>query len=140
MAKVRVNVTRNKKYSQVKSEYLRDARRIIGQATDLVRNDVLKSLHAGSKSGITYVKSNPSRVHVASAPGEPPATDTGFLASHVYKDIEDSGLTGIVESRASYSASLEFGTSKTAARPFMQPALEKNRNKIRRLFQRGFKA
>ena len=140
MVRIRINARRSKKYAKVDNNYLGDARRIVGQATDLVRNDVLRSLQSGSKRGITYIKSSPSRVHVASAPGEAPATDTGFLASNVYKEVENKGLTGIVESRAPYSSDLEFGTTKIAPRPFMQPALEENRNKIRRLFQRGFKA
>lgn len=140
MARVTTSISRNKKYNQVKLDYSSDAKRIVGQATDLVRNDVLKSLHGGFKGGITYTKYNPNRIHTASAPGEAPATDTGFLASNIYKDIEDNGMTGIVESRAPYSAALEFGTSKILPRPFMQPALEKNRNKIKRLFNRGFKA
>ena len=41
-------------------------------------------------------------------------------------------LGASVESNADYSAALEFGTSKMSARPFMQPALEENRPKIRR--------
>ena len=48
-------------------------------------------------------------------------------------DIAAKGLTANVESRADYSAFLEFGTSKMGARPFLQPALEENRAKIKRL-------
>ena len=40
-----------------------------------------------------------------------------------------------MESRADYSKFLEFGTAKMRARPFMFPALEKNRNKIRRMLK-----
>jgi HK97 gp10 family phage protein len=43
---------------------------------------------------------------------------------------------GAVESRADYSGFLEFGTSKMGARPYLQPALEENRPKIRRMFAR----
>ena len=68
-----------------------------------------------------------------SAAGEPPKTDEGILASNIVLKIDTNGLGVDVESRADYSEGLEFGTSKMAARPFMQPALEENKPKIRRL-------
>ena len=42
------------------------------------------------------------------------------------KDI----FRGEVSAETAYAADLEFGTVKMAARPFMQPALEKSRTKI----------
>ena len=41
-----------------------------------------------------------------------------------------------VESRADYSVYLEFGTKDMQPRPFMQPALESQRAKIKALFKR----
>ena len=46
---------------------------------------------------------------------------------------KNNGFKAEIISTADYSAALEFGTSKMAARPFMQPSLEENRPKIRRL-------
>jgi HK97 gp10 family phage protein len=40
-----------------------------------------------------------------------------------------------VESRADYSVHLEFGTQNMKARPFMFPALEANKPKIRRMYK-----
>ena len=45
-------------------------------------------------------------------------------------------LGGSVESRADYSGFLEFGTSTMQARPYLQPALEENKPKIRARFAR----
>ena len=136
MTKIRSTILRQKNYQKVTSEYRRDAVRIIAQATDLVRNTALESIAEGGKSGITYKKYNPSRIHTASGPGQAPATDTGFLISNIHKDIDAYGLVGYVESRAPYSSELEFGTQTMSPRPFMQPAIEQNRRNIRNLAKR----
>ena len=54
--------------------------------------------------------------------------------------LDADNLGASVESGANYSEALEFGTSKMAARPFLQPALEANRPKIRALQKKLFKA
>ena len=100
----------------------------LGIAGNLVRNTAIASIQSGAKSGRRYGK------HTASAPGQAPATDTGFLQSNIVLNIEATGLVADVESRAKYSIFLEFGTSKMKARPFMLPALEENKPKIRRMF------
>lgn len=59
----------------------------------------------------------------ASSPGEPPNIRTANLRDHVHP-IPDSGfLEAQVVSEADYSADLEFGTAKMAARPFLTPAV-----------------
>ena len=83
------------------------------------------SIMRESKTGRTYKRG--SVTHQASAEGEAPASNTGFLVNNVYQKITRNGLTGIVESRAGYSAFLEYGTQKMGARPYMFPALEKTR-------------
>lgn len=78
--------------------------------------------------------------HTASAPGQPPATDSGFLGQNItmnVKSMPNGTIVGQVISAAPYSKALEFGTTKMMARPFMQPALEKNRRKIEALFKKG---
>lgn len=67
--------------------------------------------------------------HVPSKPGEPPNNDTGVLASNI-ETIQAEPLKVLVSSNAPYAAPLEFGTSKMAARPYMRPALQKNRDRI----------
>jgi HK97 gp10 family phage protein len=95
-----------------------------------VEKEAKLSIQRGGKSGVVYQKYNPKRKHKSSAPGEPPASDTGFLVSNIKRFIDGDGLGGEVRSRAFYSKFLEFGTSKMLPRPFMFPALEKNRQKI----------
>ena len=90
-----------------------------------VRTHAIKSIQRGTKSGITYEKIDPRRTHRASAPGEAPATDTGRLASSIQADIE--GKSATVFTNVEYAPWLEFGTRTIEPRPFMFPALEKER-------------
>ena len=131
MARVTTQVIRKKRTKDI--DYAAGASQLIGRAANLVRNTAVNSINQGAKSGVVYEKYNPRRTHRASAAGQPPATDTGYLVSNIFIDVDLDGLGASVESRAEYSSFLEFGTSKMAARPFMQPALEENKPKIKRL-------
>jgi HK97 gp10 family phage protein len=90
-----------------------------------VRSHAVKAIQRGTKSGTVYEKTNPKRSHTASAPGEAPATDTGRLVSSLAADI--NGLRAEVSANTEYAAPLEFGTRKMEPRPFLFPALEKER-------------
>jgi hypothetical protein len=59
--------------------------------------------------------------HVASAPGEPPAPDTGRLRNSTQSEVlaTPDGALGIVSVNTEYAAALELGTDKIAARPFI---------------------
>ncbi len=104
----------------------------------MIANDAKVSVARGPKTGRTYTtrfKTNKTtgrifptedRVpHQASAPGEAPASDTGKLVGSIVGDAQ--GLKGYVEARSVYAIHLEYGTRAMAARPFMVPALERNR-------------
>lgn len=119
---------------------IKNAKRACFKAANLVKNDAIKSIMQGSKTGGTVRKYNPNRTHTQSAAGEPPASDTGFLVSNITADVERTGtgfsrrVTGIVTASAPYAIHLEFGTYKMQARPFLQPALDRNAKKIRDIF------
>lgn len=89
-------------------------------AGQLIENTAEGSITAGAVSGAN---------HVPSAPGSPPNEDTGTLRRGIETRIGGPNLV-VVESKAPYSAALEFGTSRMAARPFMQPATEMNRDEV----------
>ena len=111
----------------------------VTRGTLMVQNTAKKSILEGG-TGKTYEKYNPRRTHTASAPNQSPASDTGFLASQITMDVDvktNGTVVGQVISAAPYSAALEFGTTQMTERPFMQPALEKNRRKIEQLFRKG---
>ena len=46
-------------------------------------------------------------------------------------------VIGQIISAEPYSKALEFGTTQMTERPFMQPALEKNKRKIQSMFKKG---
>ena len=123
-------VKRTKKYNSVNNEYNKITKQIISMAGQMVRNTAVKSIQSSSSGGRTYGN------HTSSAEGQPPNTDTGFLASNIFAIYDTDKLGCDVESRADYSEYLEFGTSKMRARPFMQPALEENRPKIKSMYRK----
>ena len=127
---IRTQVVRNKKYRNVDSQYAKQTRDTIGIAGLLVMNEAKRSIQSSSGGGRTYGN------HTASAAGQPPNTDTGFLVSNIFLDKDNDGMGADVESRADYSVYLEFGTREMQPRPFMQPALESQRAKIKALFKR----
>lgn len=111
-------------------------KRALFESGSLVRGTAIQSIARGTKTGVTYQKYNPNRIHTASAAGEPPATDTGRLVNSIYQDTKKRGKTfvGIVGAGVDYAIHLEFGTTNMGARPFLQPALRKNRKKIINIF------
>lgn len=133
---IRTHTKRINKSRVVLNKYKSTVEAIITKGANDVRNTAVKSINTQSGGGVTYQKYNPDRVHTASAPNTPPNTDTGYLVSNIHVVIDGDKLGASVESRADYSEALEFGTSKMAPRPFMQPALEENRPKIRRMYAR----
>ena len=75
----------------------------------------------GIKHGRVYTHGNVA--HQASAPGEPPAVDTGNLKNSWYmRKTRGSRTFGF---SAEYAPHLEFGTVRMAARPFFLPAIVK---------------
>ena len=112
---------------------MENAESLIYKATAMVHRRVIQSISRDAKTGITYGK------HQASAAGEAPATDTGFLVGSITFKVDKGKeeVTGKVIASAPYAAHLEFGTSTIAPRPYMQPALEQNRKKIEKMFRDG---
>ncbi len=116
--------------------------------------DIKRSMVAGT--GQTYMKGkNKNIVHVASAPGEPPAVDTGRLRASISTNWSDSFLsrgktdskalpedgigkparrenlfTVVVGTNVVYAPWLEMGTRRMAARPFVRPAFDRMRSRI----------
>ncbi len=133
---IRVKGKRISKSKAVLGKYDKQLKQIIAVGGQMVMNEAKQSIHSHGSSGRTYEKYNPRRTHTASSAGNPPNTDTGYLANNIYLEIDTDGLGADVESRAEYSEFLEFGTSKMLPRPFLQPALEANRRKIIQMFAR----
>jgi HK97 gp10 family phage protein len=111
----------------------------VTRGTMMVQNTAKKSIMAGG-TGATVQKYEPRRTHTQSAPNQPPASDTGFLVSQITMDVDvkpNGTVVGQIISAAPYSKHLEFGTVNMTERPFMQPALMKNKRKIQAMFKKG---
>lgn len=88
------------------------------------------------------------KIHRASAPGEPPAVDTGRLRSSITHDVQVQGneVVGLVGTNIEYARRLELGfvgtdrlgrTVNQAARPFLRPAVFNNKAEIIRQMETG---
>lgn len=94
-----------------------------------------------SKSGKTIY----GKPHRASAPGEPPAVDTGALRNSIHY-VERRGL-GIVGTNMRKAPALEFGTNtagksrkvRIAKRPFFRPAKARVEKKLGRTIAQALK-
>lgn len=110
-----------------------EMRRVAGEAALLVRNDAVKSIMTGARSGRVYRRK--SVKHQASAPGEPPKTDTGRLAGSITWDLAPGRVArAFVRVALGVGKMLELGTAKMAARPFLHPAVQRNKAKIEARF------
>ena len=116
----------------------RNISRVIEATALTINRDVKDLIDRGAKSGRVYQRRNIE--HRASAPGEAPATDTGFLVSDssIYYE-RNTPLSATVGSRLAYAYYLEFGTVRIAPRPAWLPATEKNREKFNRLLEEGIR-
>ncbi len=136
-----LKITNLKAFNKKLEKRLQDnkVKEYVTRGTMMVQNTAKESILKGG-TGRTYEKYEPRRTHTASAPNQPPASDTGFLVSQITMDVDvksNGTVVGQIISSAPYSKALEFGTTQMTERPFMQPALEKNRRKIERLFKKG---
>ena len=99
-----------------------------------VTTHAIYSISRGTKTGKQYKRGK--KMHRASAPGEAPARDGGRLESSIVADI--TGLTAEVSTNLQYAAPLEFGTVNMEPRPFLQPALDANKEKFKQRLMRLF--
>jgi HK97 gp10 family phage protein len=94
---------------------------------------MVDSIKTGSKSGKTYTRNGMS--HQSSAPGQPPANDTGKLIESI--KVEKRKNTSTLKIDADYAGYLEYGTSKMRPRPFILPALMKIKKKLMTMIKRN---
>ena len=130
----------------------------MGQACAAVRMEAINSMRVPKTGRVyhTYFYTTPSgklakigkrwKPHQASAPGEPPAIDTGELVEHISIQVINNGRegqVGIPENAVSkvsgkqigkIGRGLEYGTSKIKPRPWLRPAFENSMPKIARIF------
>jgi HK97 gp10 family phage protein len=96
----------------------------------LVETDAKKSIQSKSpgKSVKRYREGGSSSNHIASSEGNAPNTDTGRLVSSINTEPADEAV--FVGTSLEYGKFLEFGTSAMGERPWLIPALNKNKKTI----------
>jgi HK97 gp10 family phage protein len=97
----------------------------------LVEGTAKKKISHGGRSGRLYSGRRGGRSHQASAPGQPPKTDTGRLVASITHNFEH--MSAEVGSDVLYAPYLEMGTSKMSPRPWLKPSLDENEGNIQRL-------
>lgn len=122
--------------SGIRQEVVAQLKKALVSIGNDVQRTMVDSIRSGNKKGRVYQRGE--RYHIASAPGEAPATDTGRLvgAIGVFPNLDALEVEiGIKRPMVDYAASLEFGTRTVAPRPFVLPAGEKNRENAFKKFQ-----
>ena len=109
-------------------------------AGEVVATEVRRNIQTSPRGGRTYVKTHPNRTHTASAAGESPATDLGFLVRsiQVEPDLQNLRVRIIsLHSIAPYAKRLEYGdlSSRLAPRPFMFKGLNAKKQQAIRIVQ-----
>lgn len=109
-------------FADIAAKMAPQAGRIVNATIHRIEGRVKGSL-SGSRTGRLYKRgARGTIVHQASAPGEPPATDTGNLVDSVGSRM--IGPTeGEVTVGAEYAAILELGGVYLAPRPYFAPAV-----------------
>lgn len=116
--------------------------KVVGQACGIVQKDIMESMRDTPTQSVGYHTYNKKILHYPSLPNNPPAVDTGTLRRSITFDVEtdESKVTGRIGSTIldpPYGAYLEFGTSRMIQRPWLRPALERNREVIKENIREG---
>lgn len=118
---------------QLLADLLPEAAAVVVRTAYDINQDMQRRFVQG-KSGRRY------GAHVASAPGEAPAVDTGHLRNSVQVQRPET-FEALVTVGAEYAAHLEFGTRRMEARPYMGPAFAaiapEFEDAMKRLFDAG---
>jgi len=106
------------------------------ESANLIRNEAIKSIQDGSagETVTRYTANGNAYEHTASEEGSAPNTDTGRLVSSVQVEVTPLGI--FVGSTLEYAGHLEYGTKTMGARPWLIPAVEKNKAAIERLMRK----
>lgn len=104
-----------------------------------LRDEISSTLErAAVGKGLVYDRASGNGEYRASAPGDPPARDTGRLINSIQANRQTDDLYEIGPAEASYRGDtpeypvyLEFGTARMAPRPFMRPSIASFKQGIR---------
>lgn len=116
--------------------------KVVGQACGIVQKDIMESMRDTPTQSVGYHTYNKNELHYPSLPNNPPAVDSGDLRRSITFTVETEenkviGRVGSTKNDPPYGAYLEFGTSRMIQRPWLKPALERNREVIKEHIREG---
>lgn len=136
----------NIRLGRIKDETVAEVRRALKRGGLAIENTAVEKIINPPKTGRIYPsRGRKGQKHQASAPGQPPAADTGELHGSI-TTVENSTAEVLrVETAANapYAIPLEEGTSdsRMEPRPFMAPSFDENvgsvRENVRNAIRRG---
>ncbi len=106
----------------------RALRVLVAEGVNIVRLSMLQS----PADGIAYIKKS-GKIHIASSPGNPPRPDDGNLINSIRGD-KRSKLNYAIIAASENAVGLEFGTTRTAPRPYMGPMILKLEPRVPKVF------
>lgn len=122
-------------------------------AGEVVATEARRSVQNSPRGGVTYQKyntkrgkrGNPRREHTASAAGEAPATDLGFLVRSITTEVDPTNVRVFVlcaHAIAPYAKVLEYGSMSRniEPRPFMRPALRAKQKQVEAIVRQAVRA
>lgn len=116
--------------------------KVVGQACGIIQKDIMESMRDTPTQSVGYHTYNKKELHYPSLPNNPPAVDSGDLRRSITFTVKTEenkviGRVGSTKNDPPYGAYLEFGTSRMIQRPWLRPALERNREVIKEHIREG---
>lgn len=113
------------------------AETVMDASADVYVGEVRRRIESSEPAGRWYTsKRSRGARHHASAPGQPPAIDTGTLIQSIDTQSAGTGFQRVVQAgvssreAATYVLALELGTSRMAPRPVWLPSLDAVRGRL----------
>lgn len=109
----------------------------IGKCCALIQAEAQRSMtETKVNSDVSYGKHN----HHPSLPNNPPAVDTGLLRMSITYTVEETngkiiGKVGSTLKNPPYGAYQEYGTSRMQPRPWLKPAIEKTKDRVKEILK-----
>lgn len=147
--RIKVNIGGRKKARDTLREFGKRAGVTANRAGDIMADRLIQViqelLESGPKTGRLYRRYNPRRIHQASAPGQPPASDLGNLARSfraVPQKINQYAYKNIVGSNMVYAAALQYGNPETnlLPRPYIDVAVRRLRAEVDDILGRAWRS
>lgn len=107
------------------------------EAAIFIQRYIRKSMRNTPRSDRVYKRG--ASFHRPSKPLHPPAIDSGNLFKKILVDKRTTDVEVGAQAGAYYAQFLEDGTSKMIKRPFVYPAYENNRSKIKDIIYKNIK-